>query len=191
MKHYSKVVLSVTEPSRDVLWLKDKGGHLTLYVYTDKWEPFSGGSGNTENFWISTDFIEGEIEINGVVKNVSPSSEILMPVDKNSTYTLQLPKESYKITIVEYDDSGEILKTQVLKNEEDEEESDYISIEFAVTSPNIKMFIQDGMGNVGTIGSDKTITLNDSLPSGEYTLKYEDINDDVLENWKNIGMITQ
>lgn len=191
MKHYSKVVLSVTEPSRDVLWLKDEGGHLTLYVYTDKWEPLSGGSGNTENFWISTNFIEGEIEINGVVKNVSPSSEILMPVDKNSTYTLQLPKESYKVTIVEYDDSGEILKTQVLKNEEDEEESDYISIEFAVTSPNIKMFIQDGMGNVGTIGSDKTITLNDSLPSGEYTLKYEDINDDVLENWKNIGTITQ
>ena len=191
MKHYSKVVLSVTEPSRDVLWLKDEGGHLTLYVYTDKWEPLSGGSGNTENFWISTDFIEGEIEINGVVKNVSPSSEILMPIDKNSTYTLQLPKESYKVTIVEYDDSGEILKTQVLKNEEDEEESDYISIEFAVTSPNIKMFIQDGMGNVGTIGSDKTITLNDSLPSGEYTLKYEDINDDVLENWKNIGTITQ
>lgn len=190
MKHYSKVVLSVTEPSRDVLWLKDEGGHLTLYVYTDKWEPLSGGSGNTENFWISTDFIEGEIEINGVVKNVSPSSEILLPVDKNSTYTLWLPKESYKVTIVEYDDSGEILKTQVLRNEEDEE-SEYISIEFTVTSPNIKIFIQDGMSSVGTIGSDKTITLNDSLPSGEYTLKYEDINDDVLENWKNIGTITQ
>lgn len=191
MKHYSKIVLSVTEPSRDVLWLKDDGGHLTLYVYTDKWEPLSGGSGNTENFWISTDFIEGEIEINGVVKNVSPSSEILMPVDKNSTYTLQLPKESYKVTIVEYNDSGEILKTQVLRSEEEEEESDYISIEFAVTSTNVKMFIQDGMSSVGTIGSDKTITLDDSLPSGEYTLKYEDINDDVLENWKNIGKITQ
>lgn len=191
MKHYSKVVLSVTEPSRDVLWLKDEEGHLTLYVYTDKWEPLSSGGGNVENFWVSTDFIEGEIEINGVVKNVSPSSEILLPVDKNSTYTLQLPKESYKVTIVEYDDSGEILKTQVLRNEEEEEESEYISIEFTVTSPNIKIFIQDGMSSVGTIGSDKTITLNDSLPSGEYTLKYEDINDDVLENWKNIGTITQ
>lgn len=48
----------------------------------------------------------------------------------------------------------------------------------------------DSDSTVGSI-SGQTITLDSTLASGEYTLKYEDDTNTPLEDWDVIGTITQ
>lgn len=167
--------------------INNAGGNLTnsspFSQYPNQIQPVK------TNIWFITDCITSSVSIAGISKSVSISEATLFKVTPNTSYSLVFPLGEYDIQVKEFDSNGTITNTYILDNGVEGETT--ITYTLTTLAKDLSIRVLENLSDVvGTINNN-VIELFTSVPTGTYTLKYEDADNNVLENWKNIGTITQ
>lgn len=142
------------------------------------------------NIWFITDYINTSVNIAGISKSVSISEATLFKVTPSTSYSLVFPLGDYDVQVKEFDSNGTITNTYTLDNGVEGETTITYTLTTSAKDLSIRV-LEDLSDIVGTIDNNNVIELFTSIPTGTYTLKYEDANNNILENWKNIGTISQ
>jgi hypothetical protein len=113
-----KIILSVTEPSKDVLWLRPDGeGNHVLYSFTvTGWTPVCGGSGASNNF-VTTDSLPEQGQQGVIYYNTTDNKYYTYNGDTYSTLSSSI-NEIYHPEGVHMDDGTFISGTKYIIKED-------------------------------------------------------------------------